>query len=167
MTWWTGAWEAGERLTAMLWAAGLVWFLLCSVVLARTDLREHRLPNRWTGRLALGGVVAMGGGAVLGGLWSVVASCLLGGLGYALAMLALHVLTRGGLGLGDVKLAAGLGLYCGVAGLAAVLAAAVLAVLLGGVVAVVLVLARRADRHTALPFGPAMVAGALGVLLPA
>src|SRR5699024_2807986 len=38
---------------------------------------------------------------------------LLGSIGYMGLMFVLHLLTRGGLGMGDVKLAAGLGLYTG------------------------------------------------------
>ena len=95
----------------------------------------------------------------------VAAKSLLGGLGYTVAMLALHVLSRGGLGMGDVKLAGGLGVYTGVLGPTAVLAAGVGAILLGGVAAGLLVLAGRATGRTALPFGPAMVAAAAGVLV--
>ena len=160
MTWWQGAWQAGAWGTLALWGVGLVWFAACTAVLVRTDLREHRLPNRWTLRLWAGGLAAMGGGAVLAGRLDVLGSVLLGGLGYAAAMLVLHVLSRGGLGMGDVKFAGGLGSYAGVAGLDAAVAAGVLAILLGGLTALVLLVLRRATRATALPFGPAMVAGA-------
>ena len=159
------AWTQGAPATAVLWSLGLVWFALCAAVLVRVDLREHRLPNRWTLRLALGGLAAMTGGALLAGRGDLAVSSLLGGLGYAVAMLALHVLSRGGLGMGDVKLAGGLGIYAGVLGPPAVLAAGVGAILLGGAAAGVLVLARRATGQTALPFGPAMVVAAAGVLV--
>lgn len=165
MTWWGWAWDAGAWPTLALWGAGLVWFLLCAAVLVRTDLREHRLPNRWTLRLWAGGLAAMGGGAVLAGRGDLLVSVVLGGAGYAAAMLVLHALSRGGLGMGDVKLAGGLGSYAGVAGPEAVVMAGVLAVLLGGLTALVLLALRRATRATALPFGPAMVAGAVVVVL--
>ena len=55
--------------------------------------------------------------------------------------------------------------YTGVLGPTAVLAAGMGAILLGGVVAGLLVLAGRATGQTALPFGPAMVAAAAGVLV--
>ena len=159
------AWTHGAPATAVLWTLGLAWFAVCSGVLVRTDLREHRLSNRWTLRLALGGLEMMTGGALLAGRGDLALCSLLGGLGYTVAMLALHVLSRGGLGMGDVKLAGGLGVYTGVLGPTAVLAAGVGAILLGGVVAGLLVLAGRATGRTALPFGPAMVAAAAGVLV--
>ncbi|MGW5853519.1 prepilin peptidase [Micrococcus antarcticus] len=166
MGWWAWAVAAGHITTAAVWVLAVAWFALCCAVLVRTDLREHRLPNRWTLRLALGGLVGMAGGAALAGRWDLVAGGMLGGLGYAVAMFVLHLLSGGGLGMGDVKLAAGLGLYTGVAGgPAAVVAAGVGAILLGGLSALVLVALRRASRSTALPFGPAMVAAAVGVLV--
>ena len=119
------AWTHGAPATAVLWTLGLAWFAVCSGVLVRTDLREHRLSNRWTLRLALGGLAMMTGGALLAGRGDLALCSLLGGLGYTVAMLALHVLSRGGLGMGDVKLAGGLGVYTGVLGPTAVLAAGV------------------------------------------
>ena len=59
------AWTHGAPATAVLWTLGLAWFAVCSGVLVRTDLREHRLSNRWTLRLALGGLAMMTGGALL------------------------------------------------------------------------------------------------------
>lgn len=159
------AWGQGFTTTAVLWSAGLVWFAVCAAVLVRVDLREHRLPNRWTLRLALGGLVLVAGGAAAAGRADLVVSSVLGGLGYAAALLGLHVLSRGGLGMGDVKLAGGLGLYTGVLGPSAVVAAGLGAILLGGLVAGVLVVARRATGSTALPFGPPMILAAAAVLV--
>ncbi|MDY6055357.1 prepilin peptidase [Micrococcus sp.] len=166
MSWW--GWAVAEQAWASLamWGVGLVWAVVCLAVLVRTDLREHRLPNRWTGRLALAGVVLMAGGAAAAGRWDLTVSSLLGGAGYAAAMLGLHLVSQGGLGMGDVKLAIGLGLYCGLGGPAAVVLAGLAAVLLGGAASLVLVLLRRAGRRTAIPFGPAMAAGAaVGMLV--
>jgi leader peptidase (prepilin peptidase)/N-methyltransferase len=74
---------------------------------------------------------------------------------------ALAALVPGGMGFGDVKLAGLLGLYLGWLGWSAVWVGTFAAFLLGGVVGAVLLLARRARRGTAIPFGPYMVAGAL------
>ena len=67
MGWWAWAVAAGHITTAAVWVLAVAWFALCCAVLVRTDLREHRLPNRWTLRLALGGLVGMAGGAALAG----------------------------------------------------------------------------------------------------
>ena len=74
---------------------------------------------------------------------------------------AIAFLYPGGMGFGDVKLAGLLGLYLGWLGWAEVGIGTFAGFLLGGLTGAVLLLARRAGRRTALPFGPAMLAGAL------
>jgi leader peptidase (prepilin peptidase)/N-methyltransferase len=73
----------------------------------------------------------------------------------------LSLLYRGGMGLGDVKLAGVLGLYLGWLGWSAVWIGTFAGFLLGGLVGAVLLLTRAATRKSAIPFGPAMLAGAL------
>ena len=65
------------------------------------------------------------------------------------------------MGFGDVKLAGVLGMYLGWLGWGAVVVGGFLGFLLGGVVGGGLMLARKAGRKSAIPFGPFMVAGAL------
>ncbi len=146
------------------WIAGLAWAAVCAAVLFITDCHEHRLPNRWTGALAAGGALTAAAVALLSGEPGVLLTAVLCGVGYLAAMLLLHLLTRGGLGMGDVKLAGGLGLYAGVLGPGATAVAGVLAILLGGLLAVALVLTRRARASTHLPFGPPMLLAAAVVL---
>ena len=84
----------------------------------------------------------------------------LGGLAMAGGYLVLALLPGADLGLGDVKLAGLLGLLLGWLGWPAVLLGALLPHLLNGPVAVVLLVSRRVRRDTALPLGPALLAGA-------
>jgi leader peptidase (prepilin peptidase) / N-methyltransferase len=67
----------------------------------------------------------------------------------------------GGMGFGDVKLAGLLGLYLGWLGWSSVWVGAFAGFLLGGLAGGGLLLAGRANRRTTIPFGPAMLAGAL------
>jgi leader peptidase (prepilin peptidase)/N-methyltransferase len=76
-------------------------------------------------------------------------------------------LPGGGLGLGDVKLAAVLGLILGFAGWPAVIAGVVMPHLINGPIALFLLVTRKADRKRPLPFGPALLAGALLALTAA
>ena len=70
----------------------------------------------------------------------------------------------GGMGLGDVKLAGVLGLYLGWVGWGAVAVGALAAFVLAGIYAVILLLTKRANRKSGIPFGPWMLAGAwLGI----
>ena len=75
--------------------------------------------------------------------------------------LALVVIHPNGMGFGDVKLAGIIGAALGFLSVPAVLVGAFAAFLIGGLAALVLVTARHAGRKTAIPFGPAMIAGAL------
>ncbi len=69
------------------------------------------------------------------------------------------------MGFGDVKLAALLGLYLGFVGLPQLAVGVLAAFLLGGLAGATLLVLRRADRRTAIPFGPWMLAGAwVGIL---
>ena len=71
----------------------------------------------------------------------------------------LYIVTRGtGLGLGDVKLAACLGIYLGLWNAIAAFAAAVV---IGAIVAVPILLTRKRRGRDVLPFGPFLVLGAL------
>jgi leader peptidase (prepilin peptidase)/N-methyltransferase len=127
----------------------LVVFL---VPLTLVDLGVRLLPNRLTGSAAAVAIVA---GALLdpgGELERLLAGTAAGGC-FLLAALA----SPAGMGMGDVKLAAVLGLYLG-----GEVAVAVFVALLAGVAAGLIVIARRgaaAGRKTVLAFGPFLALG--------
>jgi leader peptidase (prepilin peptidase)/N-methyltransferase len=73
----------------------------------------------------------------------------------------------GGMGFGDVKLAGLLGLFLGWVGWSSVLVGTFAGFLLGALAGAALLLTRRATGRTAVPFGPAMLAGALLALFVA
>jgi len=87
-----------------------------------------------------------------------VISGLIGGA-VGLAIIVLIILAfRGGMGWGDSKLAAFIGLAVGFPG---VLLALLIAVVSGGIVAAVLLVTKRKGRKDAIPFGPFLAGGAL------
>lgn len=152
-----------------LLVVGLLWFGICAVMLCSIDVREHRLPNRWTGLLFAGGAMFLlsttlsaPAASVLADRWMTI---LLGSGAYLVSMFLLHLLTRAGLGMGDVKLAAGLGLYTGFLGAEALIAGFVLAFVVGGIQAVYVVVFRGAKKSTRIAFGPAMLIGCLVTML--
>lgn len=124
--------------------------------LSRIDLAEHRLPNR----LVLPGLVV--GLLAAAGSWATTGSPplvpLLAGAAYG-GMLFLLALTDG-MGMGDVKLAAVLGLASPTVGIA--VASPLLAFVVGGVVALVVLIVR--GRGTRIPFGPFLLLGYAGAL---
>jgi len=82
-------------------------------------------------------------------------------LGFALyggGLLLVALISRG-MGMGDVKLAALIGLVMGTTGLGVVAVAAASGILFGGVAAVIALLVG-ASRKQALPYGPFLAAGA-------
>ena len=128
---------------------GLVAFL---VPLTLVDLAVRLLPNRLTGPAAAVAVVA---GTLLdpgGELERLLAGAAAGGC-FLLAALA----SPTGMGMGDVKLAAVLGLFLGEE-----VAVAVFIALLGGCAVGLVIIARkgaRAGRKTVLAFGPFLALG--------
>lgn len=152
---------------AVAGAIELVAFLLLtavSIALALIDLDTKRLPNVIVLPALLAGILLLAAAALVRGDLAALAGAGIGGAGLFLLYLALALVSRGGMGMGDVKLAALLGLYLGFLGWGSLLVGAFAAFVFGGVFGLALMLIRRAGRKTAIPFGPWMILGAwLGV----
>jgi len=137
-------------------AAALV-VLAVLITVTVTDLRSSLIPNR----LLLGGVVVTAPLVAASGLQTV-GDMLIGAVVCGGLMLLVSILARGGMGGGDVKLSAYIGLSLGwQQGLAAL----VVGVLLGGVAGIVALLTRRRGLKDAIPYGPYLAAGAAAALL--
>jgi leader peptidase (prepilin peptidase)/N-methyltransferase len=132
------------------------------LLLAMVDVRCRRLPDRLVATLAITAAVPL---TVLAP--ERLGTALLAAVTVLTAYGILASLPQGGLGLGDVKLAAVLGLILGFAGWPAVIAGVLAAHLINGPIAVFLLVTRRADRRRPLPFGPALLAGALLAVIAA
>jgi len=91
-----------------------------------------------------------------------IANFAIGGSISLVLFLLIAIISRGGMGWGDVKLAALIGLATG---FPLVLLALVMAAILGGLVAVALLLAKKRGRKEAIPFGPFLSLAALVTLL--
>jgi leader peptidase (prepilin peptidase) / N-methyltransferase len=140
---------------ALAWAAG------AAVVLGAVDLASHRLPDRVTyPALAVCAAAFLVDAAVLGS-WAALVRALAAAAAAFVVGAAVSALTPEGLGFGDVKLLALLGLVLGWFGWGVLLAGVFLGLLTGGLVSVVLLITRRAGWRTALPFGPPLLAGAV------
>lgn len=130
------------------------------------DARTHRLPNRivlptLAALLVLTAIDALATGQSRHFIRAVLGMLILGGF-YAV----LRGISRAGMGGGDVKLAAVIGLVLGWHGWQSLAIGAAAAFVLGALYALVLILLRRADGATRIAFGPWMIAGALlGVVL--
>jgi len=76
--------------------------------------------------------------------------------------LLIAVLSRGGMGLGDVKMAALMGIMLG---FPSVMVAIFLAIMAGGITAIVLVATRKKERKQVIPFGPFLALGTMLALI--
>lgn len=142
-----------------------VWFVAVGLLLAVIDLRERLLPNRilLPATAVTAGLLTVA--AALDGAWPDLLRALLAGAASFAVLLVMALLAPTGLGMGDVKLAALLGLVLGWFGWSLVLPGFLLGFVLQAVVGLVLLAVRRAGRGTELPFGPALLTGSLAAVL--
>jgi leader peptidase (prepilin peptidase)/N-methyltransferase len=155
------------------WRFGPVWelpaylyFAAVTVPLAVIDLRTLRLPNVLT--LSAYPIVAvlLLLPALAEGSWSSYTRATLAGAIVLALFLVLHLVNPSGMGLGDVKLAGPMGAMLGWVSWQAVFAGVVIGFVLAGLTGIAMIVTRRANRKSALPFGPFMLTGAwIAILL--
>src|SRR5690606_10396988 len=124
------------------------------VALVWIDLHELRLPREITYTAFVLGAVALALAALVDDeperIWQAFV-----GAGIALAIMGgIYLVSRGGMGDGDVRLAPLLGLYLGYLNPGIVPVGLFLGFLLGAVVGVAMMAIGKGGRKTALPFGP-------------
>jgi leader peptidase (prepilin peptidase) / N-methyltransferase len=144
--------------TPMLLA--FVYLAAISIVLALIDLDVRRLPNTIVLSALIGAAVLLSLEAILTGDYG---SLLRAGIGMVALFgfyLLLALVYPGGMGFGDVKLAAVLGIYLGWLGWGDLIVGAFAAFLLGGIFAIGMMIFGKAGRKSAIPFGPWMLGGA-------
>ncbi|MGC0141494.1 prepilin peptidase [Pseudactinotalea sp. Z1732] len=158
---------AGAALLADGWAE-LVGFAAAAVgcaLLSVIDLAVRRLPDRVVGATLLGLVLPLVLEAGISGAWADLGRAGLGALALVAGYFVLAFIAPSGLGLGDVKFAAVIGAFLGWFGWWQVGAGTLLAFLINALVATVVLVSRRGSRRSQIPFGPAMMAGAVAAVL--
>lgn len=146
------------------WAPPLGAYLCfgtAATVVSATDLAARRVPNRvaFPGLVAGGVLLALASG--LDGTWWPLARAGIAAVVLAGFYLALGLAFPSGMGMGDVKWAAVIGLFLGWLGWAAVVTGTLLAFVAAALAVMVLRIAGRAARGLALPMAPFMTVGAL------
>lgn len=140
------------------------FFVSSGMRLTLIDLDTHLLPRPIVYRAIGLSLPLLVLSSLLDGQGSVT-SMMLGGLTMWVVMQVCEVLSRGGIGKGDVAFAGFLGLYVGWESYTNVFTGLVTAFIAGGVVAAALLVSRRATRSTRFAFGPFLFFGALLAVL--
>jgi leader peptidase (prepilin peptidase)/N-methyltransferase len=138
-----------------------VFYFCLFIVLLVIDLEQHILPNKL---VYPGAVVALILSVFLSRLEivpSIASAAAGGGIGLGIFM-AIVVFSRGGMGWGDVKMAALIGM---VVGYPLIFVAILLAVVSGGLVAWIMIITRARSRKQSIPFGPFLSLSAMATLL--
>lgn len=171
IAWWASPWllvESPLGATAARWLVllALLHFAAVGIALAAIDLQTRRLPNAIVLPALAVALLLLLAAAILSGDWGPLLDAVIAMAALFAFYLVILLIYPPGMGFGDVKLAALVGLHLGWFGWPAVIVGAFAAFLLGGVVALALLVTRRAGRRSGIPFGPYLLGGAwLGILL--
>lgn len=138
---------------------------LFGVRLAMIDLASQLLPRALVLPLYPALLALFGLGAVVDDRHVDLLRATVGMIVLPAAYLAVALLSRGGVGAGDIRLAGPVGLVLAWHSWAMVVTGTVLAFVYASVTALALAVAGRAIRHTGVPFGPGMLCGALTAVL--
>lgn len=142
---------------------GLATCVAASVI----DIREYRIPNRL---VAFGfGVmlIALVVTSVVDGSWNPLLAGFAGGSAFFMAYLVLALISPTGMGMGDVKLAAIVGLMLGPLGLGASVVGFYAAFVAGALFGLMRMAFQAGGLRSRLPFAPFMALGAaVGLVWP-
>ena len=151
-----------ENLSSLFSALGLGYLVLTAWPLAKTDILERRLPNKyvlpafpitWLGQLLAG----FTGAGFVNMLWALLA----GGVTFGLSLMINRL---GLLGMGDVKLMTVMALALGWFSPLLPIIALGISFLIAGIVAIWLLLRRKIKLGGSMPLGPYLIAGFLGAV---
>ncbi len=151
-----------ENLSSVFSALGLGYLVFTAWPLAKTDILERRLPNKyvlpgfpitWAGQL-LAGLIGSG---FEGMLFAFVTALLV-------FTVSLLINRAGLLGMGDVKLMTLMSLALGWYSMLLPIIAFGLTFIIAGLVAIALVITKRIRVGGSMPLGPYLIAGFLGTL---
>ena len=129
----------------------------CLILISLIDYKTQIIPDGLVGVIAVSGVLYN----LLYAQQSISDMLLGGAVGFAV-MLLIFIISRGGMGGGDVKLSAAVGLWLGVEGTLLFL---LLAFILGGVISLLLLVSGVKSKGDAISFGPFLCLAAFVTIL--
>lgn len=151
---------------------GNTWQLPAFIVLAvlgvqlsRIDIGQKLLPNRIVLTLLVAGAALLATSAALTLAWGDALRALISAAILFVVYLILAIISPKGMGMGDVKLAAPIGLYLGYLGWAQLLYGALFGFVAGGLATVVLLRLKTKETLSEVAFGPSMLAACFCVIM--
>ncbi|BCW76503.1 hypothetical protein NicSoilB11_28280 [Arthrobacter sp. NicSoilB11] len=146
----------------------LILLAVLGVQLARVDIALHLLPNQLVIILLVAGVLLLAAPLIFGQQADDFLRALLSAAILFAAYLILALISPGAIGMGDVKLAAPVGLYLGYLGWSQLLYGGLLGFIINGITTAVLISGKRRNTATEVAHGPAMLAALTitAVLIP-
>lgn len=145
--------------------AAYVFLAVTGVQLSRVDFAHHLLPNKMVATLFLAGGTLLAAAAAFTGVWGDLVRSGASALVLFVVYLVLAIISPNGIGMGDVKLAAPVGLFLGYLGWSQAFYGAALGFVLGGVVTLTLLRLKPAGNLKEVAYGPSMLAATLVVIL--
>ncbi len=161
----TGYWLASMSPPDYWALPGMLLYVWMLLVVSAIDYETRRIPNRLTYPLTPALLVLLVGAALLNGQPGRALAVVGGGLGAFAFLLLLALINPRGMGMGDVKYAAFLGMGLGYVSVGTVVVGMFGAFLLGSVVSVLLIATKVRTRKDLVPFGPFLSIGAFLALL--
>lgn len=153
-------WGIGFNWMLPVW----VWIIGIGTVLSLIDLEHKRLPDRLVLPSYPVVAVLLILPSVIYGDWSSYLRGIIAAVVSVAIYFVLALINPSGMGLGDVKLSGVLGLALGYLGTSFAVMGFFLAFVIGGIIGLGLMIAGKAGRKTAIPFGPFMVLGAAAAI---
>ena len=141
--------------------------LMCAICIEQSliDITTHRLTRSVTMRAAFIGGPLLSIAAIANNLPGKIGVMVLSFTATLLTFMTLSLASKRGIGAGDVRLAAVVAMFLGYLGAQYVFQGLALGFVLGGLVALLLLIGRKATRNTRIAFGPYICIGAMAVVL--
>ncbi|MEX2586507.1 MAG: A24 family peptidase [Actinomycetota bacterium] len=159
------AWAAlGARIGLQWILPALLLYAFTLVTVSAVDLDERRIPNKVMAPMSVAGIVLVLLAALMEQRLDVVPQLAIGAAGYAAPLFVLGIAAPGSMGMGDVKLAAYMGLHLAWFSLSHVLVGAILGFIIGALLGLTLIVLGKKGRKDTVPFGPSIALGGLLVL---
>ncbi|TLM85956.1 prepilin peptidase [Pseudarthrobacter sp. NamE5] len=151
------------RFEMSLTLPAFLFLAVMGVQLARIDIAQHLLPNPLVILLLAGGLLLLLPPGPFDQQAEDLLRAALGALILFAGYLVLGLISPGGIGMGDVKLAAPVGLYLGYLGWSQLLYGGLLGFILNGLVTVLILSRKCREKATEVAHGPTML-GALAAV---